>query len=84
MAVPQHLDEAAARLTAASLRIEAARGQPASIESLHDWLEALTDYARALAELHEFANESIHEKLHELAGRLGLKDIPPMSAFTPH
>ncbi|MBN1205401.1 MAG: hypothetical protein JXB05_10800 [Myxococcaceae bacterium] len=84
MAVPQHLDEAAARLNAASLRIEAARGLPTSTESLRDWLEALTDYARALAELHEYTNESVHEKLHELAGHLGLKDIPRISAFTPH
>jgi hypothetical protein len=37
------------------------------------WLEALTAYCEALADIQTYNNESIHEKLHELAGRVGLK-----------
>jgi len=32
----------------------------------------------------EYSNESVHEKLHELAGHLGLKAIPRISSFPPH
>jgi hypothetical protein len=71
MALPKHLDEAAARMQDAARRIEAARARPRSVESLGEWLAALTDYAVAAADVQRFANESVHEKLHELAGHLG-------------
>jgi hypothetical protein len=78
MSVGKHLEEAVSRLEEAGLRIEAARdGQP-SPENTRAWLEALTDYVQALAEVHQYANESIHEKLHALAGRLGLRPNPPL------
>lgn len=73
MAVPKHLEEAVGKLQDASSRIELARARPPGLESHHDWLLALTDFVMALAEVHEYTNESVHEKLHELAGRLGLK-----------
>lgn len=41
------------------------------------WLEALTAYCEALADIHTYNNESVHEKLHALAGRTGLRKFPP-------
>lgn len=76
MSLPKHLDEAVSRLKEASLRIEQARAKPVMLENQQEWLAALTDFAMALSEIHEFNNESIHEKLHEIAGRLGLKRLP--------
>jgi hypothetical protein len=76
MAVPKHLDQAASTLKEAWLRIEAARESPASLDSLKEWLAALTDYAEALRDIQEYSNESVHEKLHQLAGRVGIRKFP--------
>ena len=76
MSVPEHLDQAVARLQQASARIEAARAQRTSLDSVREWLEALTDLASALSDIHSFSNESVHEKLHDLAARAGLKSFP--------
>jgi hypothetical protein len=73
MTVPKHLEDAAGRLKEASARIEQARRGPISCDNQQVWLAALTDYCEALAELQSYNNESVHEKLHELAGRIGLK-----------
>jgi hypothetical protein len=73
MSLPKHLEEAAARLKEASYRIDQARAQPPSLESLQAWLSALTDYSFAVSDMHQLNNESIHEKLHDIAGRLGLE-----------
>lgn len=75
MPIPKHLDEAAGRLEGAAVRIERARAEPTSLESLREWLDAVTEYAEALSELHRFTNESVHEKLHELAARLNVEDV---------
>ena len=75
MAVPEHLKEAAKRVEAASYRIAQAREQPLSPESQKEWLEGLTEYCFALSDVHEFSNESLHEKLHELARTLGPEDL---------
>lgn len=85
MALPKHLDDAADRLHEAFARIEDARARPTSPESLREWLSALTDYAQALTELHEFSNESVHEKLHLLAGLARLKAFPeePLKELEP-
>lgn len=82
MAVPKHLEEAVTRLEMAAERIDLARAAPLSLESQREWLEALTDFVQALGEIHEFTNESVHEKLHELAGRLRLRETltPPPPA----
>jgi hypothetical protein len=80
MAIPRHLDDAAARMKASSAQIDEARAKPASIEALQQWLAALTDFCLALSDIHAFTNESIHEKLHELAGRGGLHEFPPMGS----
>ncbi len=77
MPVPKHLDEAVALLKAASARIDEARAKPASIDALREWLAALTDFCLAVADIQSFNNESVHEKLHELAGRAGLREFPP-------
>jgi len=82
MPIPKHLDEAVVRLKAASARIDAARAQPASVASLQEWLTALTDFCRALSDIQSFTNESVHEKLHELAGRVGLREFPPAGPQT--
>jgi hypothetical protein len=74
MSLPKHLEEAADRLKDASYRVEEARAKALTLESLRDWLAALTDYTVALRAIHDFNNESIHEKLHEIAWRFGVKD----------
>lgn len=74
MALPKQLEEAATRLKEAAYRIDEARAKPLAIESLREWLDALTTYATALADIHQANNESIHEKLHEISWRTGLKD----------
>jgi hypothetical protein len=76
MAVPKQLDHAAEQLRRAGARIEAARQQPLSMESVREWLEGLTEFASALSDVQGFNNESVHEKLHDLAARVGLKTFP--------
>ncbi len=76
MPIPKHLDAAVARLKAASLQIDEVRTKPTSMDALQQWLAALTDFCLALSDIHAFSNESIHEKLHELAGRIGLHEFP--------
>ena len=76
MTLPKHLEEAVAKLEVASSRIEDARAKPVNLETLHEWLAALTDYSMTVAEVHQLHNESIHEKLHELASRIGLRKFP--------
>jgi hypothetical protein len=76
MAVSKHLDQAAAKLKEAAFRIDEARQGPVTCENQKVWLEALTDYCLALTEVQSYNNESIHEKLHELAGRVGLRKFP--------
>lgn len=83
MALPKHLEEAADRLEDAQLRIEAAQGRSRSLESLGDWLAALTDFSTALADVQRYANESIHEKLHEIGARLGTSFERPPSPMPP-
>ncbi len=77
MPVPKHVDEAVARLEAAAGRIQEARLKSVSVESLHEWTAALTDFTLALSDIQSFNNESVHEKIHALAGRMGLRDFPP-------
>jgi hypothetical protein len=79
MSLAKHLEEAAARLKDASARIEEARTEPVTQASLQHWLAALTDYCAALADIHSFNNESVHEKLHQLASRVGLREFAPVS-----
>ncbi len=76
MSLARHLEEAAARLDNASTRIRAVREQPPSLESLRDWLAALTDYVRAATDIHAYTNESVHEKLREIAERERVKLEP--------
>lgn len=76
MSLPKHLEEAVARLKEASLRIEQARDKPATLDNQKEWLAALTDFSMALSDIQEYNNESIHEKLHEIAARTGLRKFP--------
>jgi hypothetical protein len=76
MTVPKHLETAVAKLKEAEFRIDEARQGAVTCENQKLWLEALTDYSQALAEVQAYCNESIHEKLHELAGRIGLRKFP--------
>lgn len=84
MAIPRHLDEATARLKQAAAGIDETRQKPLSLESVKEWLVALTEYAMASVDIHTFNNESVHEKLHELAGRIGAKGFPPTSPGSGH
>ena len=76
MSVPKHLADAAAKLKEASFRIDEARRGPVTYENQKVWLDALTDYCLALSEVQSYNNESVHEKLHELAGRAGVRPFP--------
>ena len=80
MAVPKHLDEAVVRLKKAAVRVEAARAKPVTVKNLQQWLVALSDFAVALSDIQSFNNESVHEKLHELAARAGLREFPSTGA----
>jgi hypothetical protein len=73
MTVSRHLAEAAERLQRASALISQVRQGPVTCENQNQWLAALTDYCQALADIQTYNNESIHEKLHELAGLVGLR-----------
>jgi len=79
MALPKHLDEAAARMKDAGTRIEHARAQPISLEMLRDWIDAVSDLCFALSDIQTFNNESVHEKLHELAERTHVETVAPRS-----
>lgn len=76
MTVPKHLEDAVARLKEAEFRIDEARRGPVTCDNQKIWLEALTDYCLALSEVQAYNNESLHEKLHELAGRAGVRKFP--------
>lgn len=73
MSVSRHLEEAAERLRQASALIVQIRTGPVTCENQNLWLAALTDYCQALADIQTYNNESVHEKLHELAGLAGLR-----------
>jgi hypothetical protein len=73
MTVSRHVEEAVGKLKEAERQIALAREGPATCENQRVWLEALTAYCQALADIHTYNNESIHEKLHELAGLVGLR-----------
>jgi hypothetical protein len=73
MTVSRHLEQAVARLQEAEAHITRIREGSATLEDHRAWLEALTTYCKALADIHTYNNESIHEKLHELAAVTGLK-----------
>lgn len=76
MTVSRHVEEAAGKLQEAARQIALAQEGPNSCENQRVWLEGLTAYCEALADLHTYNNESVHEKLHELAGRMGLRKFP--------
>ncbi len=76
MTLHRLLEAAAERLNDAGIRIEELREEPADLATMKAWLEALTQYVTALGEIQTLNNESLHEKLHELAGRVGLKHFP--------
>ncbi|RMH37194.1 MAG: hypothetical protein D6690_03840 [Nitrospirae bacterium] len=79
MSTPKLLEEAVERLDIASARIDEVRTKPVTLENIREWLDALTDYAMASTEIHQLTNESVHEKLHELAARMGLRHFPSRS-----
>jgi hypothetical protein len=79
MSLAEHLNEAAARLKDASQRIEAARAKPATPDNLAGWVGALSDFVLALSDIQMYNNESVHEKLHELRERVGLKKFAKRS-----
>lgn len=71
MPVPAHLEQAASRLEYATIRLQDARRGT----DLREWLDALTEHSLALADVQTFANESVHEKLHAVAGREGFTPV---------
>lgn len=77
MTVSRHVEVAAERLKEAAQQIALAREGPDNVQNQRVWLEALTAYCEALADIHTYNNESVHEKLQALAGRIGLRKFPP-------
>lgn len=75
MSLGKHLEQATSRLEEAAFRIDEARKKPQSLETQRDWLSALTDYCTAVNDVQRYASESVHEKLHAIAGRLGVSDV---------
>jgi hypothetical protein len=73
MSLAKHLEEAVAKLEAASERIERARRGPSTPANHQEWLLALTEFTSVLSDIQRLNNESVHEKLHEIAGRVRLK-----------
>lgn len=82
MTVGRHLDEAAERLEDARRRIELLRAAAAT-DGERQWLDALTDFVYALSDVQVFANQSIHEKLHELGGQRGSSFERPLQPLPP-
>jgi hypothetical protein len=80
MSLAEHLNEAVAKQKDATRRIVAARAKPATPDNLAEWLGALSDFSLALSDIQMFNNESVHEKLHELRERIGLKKFSKRSA----
>lgn len=76
MTVSRHVEGAAGKLQEAARQIALRREAPNSCENQRVWLEGLTASCEALADIHAYNNESVHEKLHELAGRMGLRKFP--------
>lgn len=72
MAVPRHVDDAVERMRIAQERIAIAREKPSSVKSQAEWLEALTDFVTTLAEIQEYANESLVESLSDIGQRAGV------------
>ena len=73
MSLAQQLERSVARLTEAGARIDEARSKPVTLESAREWLAALTEYVRAASDIQMLNNESVHEKLHEIASRGGIE-----------
>jgi hypothetical protein len=67
MAVTKLMEEAADRKEQAERRLTEMREATFTPGNLKAWLTALTDYALALGEVQEYSQQSIHEKLQELA-----------------
>ncbi len=76
MTLHRLLEAAAERLKDAAVRIEQIREEPPSREQTKVWLDALTQYVLALSDIQTLNNESVHEKLHELAARAGVRHFP--------
>ncbi len=78
MATPEHLNKAVARLDSAAKRIEAVQAKPSTPDQMREWLEALTDFSAALSDIQIYTNESVHEKLHQLADHVELTKFRPL------
>jgi hypothetical protein len=77
MSVSSHLEQAVSRIERAQEIIQEVRRAPATLESQATWLAALTDLCAAMLDVQTFNNESVHEKLHLLGGRIGMRDLAP-------
>jgi len=77
MTLARHLEGAVNRMKDAAARVEQARKEPSSDESIRYWLTALSDFCVALSDIQSFDNESVHEKLRELAERMHVKAVTP-------
>jgi hypothetical protein len=72
MALPTHVEEAITQLEVASWQVAVVRSKQPTVESVHEWPSALTDYVAAVSTVHELDREPIQERLDEIAGRLRL------------
>ena len=73
MSLHHKIEEAAERFEVAGAQVAdlRARGETAEEDTL-EWLEALSEMILALGDIQALNNESVHEKLHAMASRLGV------------
>jgi hypothetical protein len=67
------VQQALRRLENAERRIQRAREAPSTPENMREWLEAVSDFAHALSEIQELDRESLHHRLDQVSGALGLE-----------
>lgn len=67
MSTPLLIDTAASKLEAAAQRLHELRHRPRRPGQLIEWMNALTEYSLALAEVHQQTKLALHEQLQLLS-----------------
>jgi hypothetical protein len=76
MATTQLMRSAAERMEQAEKKLREVRESSFTPSALKEWLETLTDYVLAMAEVQEYGQQSVHEKLQAM-GRQLHRPLPP-------
>ncbi len=74
MSLQHQLEKAADRLEMAGAQVADLRSRGVTAEDdAREWLEALSEMVLALSDIQALNNESVHEKLHAIASRVGVE-----------